>query len=96
VLIVPAPRPLPSFDATPACYTRPALDAGGKAENGWVFPAKKAKAGHIVDNTVYEPHTDAVKKSGVGERKFVLYSVRHTEATPVLKVGSKLLVGTID
>lgn len=52
--------------------------AAGKPKNGWVFPAKRAKAGHIVDNTVYEPHTNAVKTAGLNPREFVLYALRHT------------------
>lgn len=52
--------------------------AAGKPKNGWVFPAKRAKAGHIVDNTVYEPHTNAVKTVGLNPREFVLYALRHT------------------
>jgi integrase len=50
----------------------------GKPNRGWVFPAKRAKVGHIVDNTVYEPHKNAVKNSGIGAKEFVLYALRHT------------------
>jgi integrase len=46
---------------------------------GWVWPAKKAKAGHMVPNSIYEPHLEAVRTSGV--RPFVLYSLRHTFLT---------------
>src|SRR6202790_1273568 len=46
--------------------------------NGWVFPAKKASVGHIVPNTIYQPHLDAVKNSGICEKQFVLYALRHT------------------
>jgi integrase len=52
--------------------------AAGKPANGWVFPAKRAAVGHAVDNTVYEPHTNAVKKIGLNPREFVLYALRHT------------------
>jgi integrase len=31
-----------------------------------------------VDNTVYEPHKNAVKNSGIKEREFVLYALRHS------------------
>jgi integrase len=50
----------------------------GKPTTGWVFPAKRAKVGHIVANTVYEPHTNAVKKIKANPREFVLYALRHT------------------
>jgi integrase len=50
----------------------------GKPTSGWVFPAKRAKVGHIVDNTIYEPHTSAVEKVGLNPREFVLYALRHT------------------
>ena len=50
----------------------------GKLEGRWVFPAKRAAVGHIVDNTIYEPHTNAVKKVGLNPREFVLYALRHT------------------
>jgi integrase len=50
----------------------------GKPLAGWVFPAKKATAGHIVPNTIYQPHLDAVTNSGIKNREFVLYSLRHT------------------
>ena len=50
----------------------------GKPTSGWVFPAKRAKVGHIVDNTVYEPHTNAVKKIKLNPREFVLYALRHS------------------
>jgi len=52
--------------------------AAGKPRDGWVFPAKRAKVGHIVDNTIYEPHTNAVEKIGLNPREFVLYALRHT------------------
>jgi len=53
--------------------------AEGRPLQGWLFPAKKAKVGHVVLNTIYEPHLDAVKLSGV--RPFVLYSLRHSFLT---------------
>jgi integrase len=86
LLIVPgsktaaASRPVPM---TPR--VRGILEArwhkAGKPAKGWVFPAKRAKVGHIVDNTVYEPHRNAVKNSGIKEREFVLYALRHTYLT---------------
>lgn len=51
----------------------------GQPQDGWVWPAKKAKAGHMVPNSIYEPHLEAIKDSGV--RPFVLYSLRHTFLT---------------
>ena len=42
------------------------------------FSARRAKVGHIVDNTVDEPHTNAVKNVKLNPREFVLYSLRHT------------------
>lgn len=53
-------------------------DKSGKPTGGWIFPAKKAAVGHIVPNTIYQPHLDAVTKSGICERQFVLYALRHT------------------
>jgi integrase len=50
----------------------------GKKSGGWVFPAKKADVGRIVPNTFYQPHFDALQNSGICERKFVLYALRHT------------------
>ena len=38
--------------------------------------------GHVVPNTIYEPHLDAVKLNGV--RPFVLYSLRHSFLTRTL------------
>jgi len=49
----------------------------GKPATGWVFPSKRAAVGHVVANTVYEPHNNAVKKV-VNPRQFVLYSLRHS------------------
>lgn len=83
VLIVPgtkskaAARPVPM---TPR--VRDMLESrwqqAGKPKSGWVFPAKRAAVGHIVDNTIYEPHTNAVEKVGLNPREFVLYALRHT------------------
>jgi integrase len=53
--------------------------SAGQPQDGWVWPAKKAKLGHMVPNSIYEPHLKAVKDSGV--RPFVLYSLRHTFLT---------------
>ncbi len=50
----------------------------GKQTSGWIFPAKKAAVGHIVPNTIYQPHLDAVTNSGICEKQFVLYALRHT------------------
>jgi integrase len=59
--------------------------AAGEPLQGWVFPAEKAKVGHVVPNTIYQPHPDAVKQSGV--RPFVLYSLRHTFLTRLGQSG---------
>jgi integrase len=53
-------------------------NAAGKPQTGWVFSATGAKVGHIVDNTIYEPHTNAVEKIGLNPQEFVLYALRHT------------------
>ena len=45
--------------------------AAGEPADGWVFPAQKAAKGHVVPNTIYQPHLDALKASGV--QPFVLY-----------------------
>jgi hypothetical protein len=57
---------------------QPRWNAAGKPENGWLFPATRAKVGDIVDNTIYEPHTNAVEKIGLNPGEFVLYALRHT------------------
>jgi integrase len=49
-----------------------------KPTSGWIFLATRAKVGHIVDNTIYEPHTKAVAKIKLNPREFVLYALRHT------------------
>jgi integrase len=54
-------------------------------QDGWVFPAQKASAGHVVPNTVYQPHLDAIDASGV--RPFVLYSLCHTFLTRLGQTG---------
>jgi integrase len=53
-------------------------EKSAKPTSGWVFPAKKAAVGHIVPNTIYQPHLDAVKNSGIADKQFVLYALRHT------------------
>jgi len=83
VLVVPgtksaaAARPVPVTLRLRAIFEHRWQQAG-KPTIGWVFPAKRAKVGHIVDNTIYEPHTNAVKKVGLNPREFVLYALRHT------------------
>jgi integrase len=70
VLVVPgtktaaAARPVPRTPRVRAMIESRWILAG-KATSGWVFPAKRAKSGHMVDNTVDEPHTNAVKKIGL-------------------------------
>lgn len=59
--------------------------AGGKPTAGYVFPAEKAKVGHIVPNTIYEPHLAAVAASGVAP--FVLYELRHPFLTRLGQSG---------
>ena len=60
-------------------------EATGKPSAGWVFPAKRATVGHIVPNSIYEVHRDALKASGV--RQFVLYELRHTFLTRLGQSG---------
>ena len=57
----------------------------GQAQFWWVWPAPKAKAGHIVPNSIYEPHLRAVADSKV--RPFVLYDLRHTFLTRLGESG---------
>lgn len=52
-------------------------EAAGRKTTGWIFPAKKAAVGHIVPNTIYQ-HLDAVINSGICEKQFVRYALRHT------------------
>src|ERR1019366_6114482 len=83
VIVVPgtktsaAARPVPMTPRVRGIINARWMEAG-KPASGWVFPAKRAKVGHIVDNTVYEPHTNAVKKIKLNPREFVLYALRHT------------------
>jgi integrase len=83
IIVVPgtktaaAARPVPMTPRVRAILDQRWMQAE-KPKTGWVFPATRAKAGHIVDNTVYEPHKDAVEKSGIREPQFVLYALRHT------------------
>ncbi|MGO9604423.1 MAG: tyrosine-type recombinase/integrase [Candidatus Binataceae bacterium] len=60
-------------------------ESAGKPDSGWVWPAPKAKAGHIVPNSIYEPHLRAVADSKV--RPFVLYDLRHTFLTRLGESG---------
>lgn len=59
--------------------------AAGEPRFGWVWPAKKAKVGHVVPNTIYEAHRKAVTDSGV--RPFVFYDLRHTFLTRLGESG---------
>jgi integrase len=83
VLVVPgtktaaAARPVPMTPRLRAIMDARWI-AAGKPRDGWVFRAKRARVGHIVDNTVYEPHTNAVTEVGLNPREFVLYALRHT------------------
>jgi integrase len=60
-------------------------DSAGKPDSGWVWPAPKAKAGHVVPNSIYSPHLQAVAGSKV--RPFVLYDLRHTFLTRLGESG---------
>jgi integrase len=86
VFIVPGTKTIAAARPVPmTARLRGIIDArwkaAGKPNNGWVFPAKRAKVGHIVGNTIYEPHTEAVEKIGLNPREFVLYALRHTFLT---------------
>ena len=59
--------------------------AAGEPGEGWLWPAKRARCGHVIANTIYEPHLKAIKESGV--RSFVLYSLRHTFLTRLGESG---------
>lgn len=83
VLVVPGTKTIAAARPVPMTpRVRGMLDArwiaAGKPRDGWVFPAKRARVGHIVDNTIYEPHTTAVTAVGLNPREFVLYALRHT------------------
>jgi integrase len=60
-------------------------EAAIRPGEGWVFPAKRAHCGHVIANTIYEPHLKTIKDSGV--RPFVLYSLRHTFLTRLGESG---------
>jgi integrase len=53
--------------------------AARKPGDGWVWPAPKASVGHMVPNSIYEPHREAITDAGV--RPFVFYDLRHTFLT---------------
>jgi integrase len=83
VLVVPGTKPAAAARPVPMTprvrgILHTCCQQAGKPTTGWVFPAKRAKVGHIVDNTIYEPHTNAVKKIKLNPREFVLYALRHT------------------
>jgi len=52
-------------------------EAAGKPLHGFAFLAKR-RADHIIDNTVMEPHWNAVRDSGINMKEFKLYCLRHT------------------
>ncbi len=58
--------------------------AAGKAEEGWIFPAK-TKSGHVEPSTLRLQHRNALRLSGV--RPFVLYTLRHTFLTRLGESG---------
>ena len=62
--------------------------AAGEPHEGWVWPAKRARCGHVVANTIYESHLKAIRDSRV--RPFVLYSLRHTFLTRLGESGCDL------
>jgi integrase len=72
---------------TPRVYDilRVRWESAGKPDSGWVWSAPKAKAGHVVPNSIYEPHLRAVADSKV--RPFALYDLRHTFLTRLGESG---------
>jgi integrase len=83
VLIVPGTKTEAAFRIVPMTprvrdILQSRWEKAEKPTSGWVFPAKKASVGHIVPNTIYQPHLDAVASSGIREKQFVLYALRHT------------------
>lgn len=56
----------------------------GARKDGWIFPAKKAKAGHVHPNTLSHWFTAARRNAGLPD-SIVLYSARHTFATDALQ-----------
>jgi integrase len=56
--------------------------AGGKTE-GWLFPSKKAKSGHVHVDTLTHEFQEARDAAGLS-KEIVLYSARHTFATDAL------------
>jgi len=57
----------------------------GKDSEDWVFPSARAQCGHIV--TVEKQFLTVRKKMGL-DRRFVLYSARHTFGTHVSRTGN--------
>jgi integrase len=60
-------------------------EVAGQPDAGWVWPAPKAKVGHVVPNSIYSQHLRAVAGSKV--RPFVLYDLRHTFLTRLGESG---------
>jgi integrase len=56
-------------------------------EEGWVFPSKRSKSGHI--ETVQQQFAEARKAAGLPP-KIVLYSARHSFATHALAATGNL------
>ena len=57
----------------------------GKDSEAWVFPSARSRAGHIV--TVEKQFLSVRKKMGL-DKRFVLYSARHTFGTHVSRTGN--------
>ncbi|HVB55989.1 MAG TPA: tyrosine-type recombinase/integrase [Candidatus Acidoferrales bacterium] len=83
VLVVPGTKTIAAARPVPMTpRVRDILESrwqqASRPATGWVFPAKRARVGHIVDNTIYEPHLNAVEEIKLNPREFVIYALRHT------------------
>jgi integrase len=76
--IAAAPRVVPMTPTVHGIISARWL-AAEKPRDDWVWPAPKASVGHMVPNSIYEPHRTAVADRGV--RPFVFYNLRHTFLT---------------
>jgi integrase len=74
------------------CMEMLKLRVAGKDSEAWVFPSARAQAGHIV--TVEKQFLMVRNKMGL-DKRFVLYSARHTFGTHVSRTGNLKLAMTV-
>jgi len=55
-----------------------------EVREGWVFPSKKAKSGHITDRQVSKQWLEAKRSAGI-PKSVVLYCARHRFSTDAME-----------